>query len=176
MTNPTPDTPDDALANDKRHWHGPKGELLVAIQFVLMAVFALTPTWNPWASDALLSDWAMVRALAAIALIAASVALGLFGFLTIRRFLTPLPYPVDHSRLVTHGVYGVVRHPLYSSLLLVALGWVCWSFSLSHLALLAIGLVFFNYKATREEHWLTERHPEYPTYARRVKKLVPWVY
>jgi protein-S-isoprenylcysteine O-methyltransferase Ste14 len=34
---------------------------------------------------------------------------------------------------------------------------------------------FFDYKAGKEEAWLTQRHPEYADYARRVHKFVPWV-
>jgi protein-S-isoprenylcysteine O-methyltransferase Ste14 len=83
---------------------------------------------------------------------------------------------VDHSRLVSHGAYAVVRHPLYSSQLFAALGWTVLQLSLSHLALLVIGFVFFDHKAFKEEQWLEERHPEYADYARRVKKLIPWLY
>jgi protein-S-isoprenylcysteine O-methyltransferase Ste14 len=48
--------------------------------------------------------------------------------------------------------------------------------SLSHLALLAVGFFFFDRKAAKEEQWLEERHPDYADYARKVKKLIPWVY
>ena len=29
-------------------WHGPRGEWLVAIQFLLFFAFVLAPRWNPW--------------------------------------------------------------------------------------------------------------------------------
>lgn len=106
----------------------------------------------------------------------AALGFGVLGALQIRRYLTPLPYPVDHSRLVTSGVYGLVRHPLYSSQLFAALGWSLFTLSLSHLAILVLGFLFFDYKASKEELWLTERHPEYADYARRVRKLIPWIY
>ena len=157
-------------------WHGRRGELLVAIQFVLLFAFILTPRWNPWLTPDLLSATDPVRLAALVIFGLVGLALGGLGFLTIRRYLTPLPYPVDHSQLVSTGVYGVVRHPLYSSQLFVALGWVCFTLSLSHLAILIVGFLFFDYKAAKEEGWLTERHPEYTAYARSVRKLVPWVY
>lgn len=105
-----------------------------------------------------------------------ALGLGGLGVLEIRRYLTPLPYPVDHNRLVTTGIYGLVRHPLYSSQLFAALGWTLFSLSVLHLVLLVLGFAFFDYKASREEAWLTERHPEYRTYTRRVRKLIPWIY
>jgi protein-S-isoprenylcysteine O-methyltransferase Ste14 len=157
-------------------WHGRRGELLVAIQFLLLFAFILAPRWNPWLTPDLLgaTDSARLAALVLFGLV--GLALGGLGFVTIRRYLTPLPYPVDHSRLVTSGVYGVVRHPLYSSQLFAALGWVCFTLSLSHLGLLILGFLFFDFKAGKEERWLTERHSEYTAYARSVRKLVPWVY
>mgnify|MGYP001090530933 FL=1 len=78
--------------------------------------------------------------------------------------------------LVKLGIYGLVRHPLYSSQLVAALGWTLFTISLSHLAILVLGFLFFDYKATKEEGWLTERHPDYPAYARRVRKFIPWIY
>jgi protein-S-isoprenylcysteine O-methyltransferase Ste14 len=157
-------------------WHGRRGELLVAIQFALFFAFILAPPWSPWLQPELLAATQPLRLAALVIFAAAGVALGAFGSLAIRRYLTPLPYPVDHSRLVTTGVYGVVRHPLYSSQLFLALGWVCFTLSLSHLAILVLGAYFFDYKAAKEERWLTERHPEYAVYARSVRKLVPWIY
>lgn len=155
---------------------GKRGEHLVVLQFVLFFGFIFTPTWNPLVPGPLMdalapARWAMLAAFWAVALL-----LGGLGSLHIRDYLTPLPYPVDHSRLVKHGVYAWVRHPLYSSQLFAAAGWVLFTFSLSHLAVLVIGFLFFDHKAGKEEGWLTERHPEYAEYARQVRKFIPWVY
>jgi protein-S-isoprenylcysteine O-methyltransferase Ste14 len=148
----------------------------VVIQLVLFLGFVLAPSWNPWAQAPLLAATETARIAALILGALAALGFGFFGSLQIRRYLTPLPYPVDHSRLVTSGVYGLVRHPLYSSQLFAALGWTLFTLSLCHLAILGLGFLFFDYKASKEELWLTERHPEYAVYARRVRKLIPWVY
>jgi protein-S-isoprenylcysteine O-methyltransferase Ste14 len=155
---------------------GQRGEYLVVIQFVLLFAFVLTPTWNPWASTATLAGLAQWRWVLGLAGAAVGLALGGLGVFALRSNLTPLPYPVDHNRLVRRGVYALVRHPLYSSQLFAALGWVAFTLSLSHLVLLVLGFGFFDYKATREEIWLTGRHPEYAEYARGVHKLIPWLY
>ena len=155
---------------------GRRGEWLVVLQFVLFFAFLFLPAWNPWASQDLMASTAYPRmALLAIGGLIA-LALGVLGLFHLGRNLTPLPYPLDHNQLVTRGVYGWVRHPLYSSQLFAALGWVCYSLSLGHLLLLVVGFLFFDYKARKEEDWLSQRHPEYADYARRVSKLVPWVY
>jgi protein-S-isoprenylcysteine O-methyltransferase Ste14 len=155
---------------------GRRGEYLVVIQFALMFGFILAPAWNPWVTPEILADLAQVRWVLGLGCAGVALSLGGLGVLHIWEYLTPLPYPVAHSQLVRHGVYGIVRHPLYSSQLFAALGWVAFNLSLSHLALLAIGFVFFDFKASKEEAWLTERHPDYVDYARGVRKLVPWIY
>ena len=148
----------------------------MAIQFLLFFVFILAPAWNPWTTQDLLAATELPRLGLLILAALAALGLGGLGVLHIRRYLTPLPYPVDHSRLVTTGVYGLVRHPLYSSQLVAALGWTLFTLSLPHLVILVLGFLFFDYKATKEEGWLTERHSDYPAYARRVRKFIPWVY
>ena len=100
----------------------------------------------------------------------------LAGVLNLGESLTPLPRPKPGGALVTSGVYGVVRHPIYSGVLLAALGWALlrgrW------LGLLAVAALwsFFDAKASREEAWLAERFPDYPAYRQRVAKLVPGLY
>jgi protein-S-isoprenylcysteine O-methyltransferase Ste14 len=155
---------------------GRRGELLVVIQFVLFFTFLLMPSWNHWLNPELMSSTTYLRLgiLAICGLLA--LAIGLLGLFKLGRNLTPLPYPLDHNQLVTEGVYEWVRHPLYSCQLFAAFGWVCYTLSLSHLILLVVGFLFFDYKAHKEEGWLSQRHPEYADYAGRVSKLVPWIY
>jgi protein-S-isoprenylcysteine O-methyltransferase Ste14 len=166
----------NAPGQDGKARPGKRGEYLVVMQFALMFAFMLAPTWNPWVTPEAAAVLAPMRWVLGLAGASAALLLGGFGVLNIRDYLTPLPYPVDHSRLVRHGAYRVVRHPLYSSQLFAALGWVAFSLSLLHLALLAIGFVFFDFKASKEEAWLTDRHPDYVEYARGVRKLIPWIY
>jgi protein-S-isoprenylcysteine O-methyltransferase Ste14 len=156
-------------------WAGKKGELLVVLQFLLLVVFITVPAWNPMITG---QDEAVTIAGFFLAAIFWGIALilGAGGSFHLRKYVTPLPYPVDHSRLVRHGVYALVRHPLYSSQLFAALGWCIHTLSLSHMAILIAAFFFFDYKASKEEQWLTQRHPDYAEYAARVKKLVPWVY
>ena len=155
---------------------GRRGEMLVAIQFVLMIIFALAPVWHPGLSPSLFADLWLARLILSLPFALAALVFGAMGSHHIREYLTPLPYPVDHNQLVQHGVYGIVRHPLYLSLLSAALAWTLYNLSLTHLLLLIIGFLFFDLKARKEEAWLSERHPEYQDYAARVRKFIPFVY
>lgn len=111
-----------------------------------------------------------------VMLVPAGGALFLTGTAALGSNLTPFPKPSPDARLVTTGPYGLARHPLYGGIVVAALGWGLfqgrWLGLLGALVLAA----FFDAKASREEHWLTEQFPEYPSYRRRVRKLVPWLY
>lgn len=89
------------------------------------------------------------------------------------RSLTALPKPKDDAVLVQTGLYGIVRHPIYFSILLAAIGWSLWRASWLALFMTVVLYVFFDRKATREEIWLREKFPQYDAYAKRVKKLIP---
>lgn len=171
-----PEPATDSAPDPPPAWHGRRGEWLVVLQLALFVVFVAAPSWNPWMTPGLGAALAPARWTALVILGVISVAFAVLGVRSIRAYLTPLPYPVDHSRLVCDGVYALVRHPLYSSQLFAALGWTVFTLSLTHLALLVAGFLFFDYKAGKEERWLTERHPEYRDYARRVSKLIPLLY
>ena len=101
---------------------------------------------------------------------------GLAGVRALGRNRTAYPKPLADSTLVQHGVYGLVRHPLYSSLMFASAGWALLWGSWLGLAFSGALMVLLQAKAMREERWLRERYPEYHAYEQRVKRLVPWVW
>jgi len=153
-----------------------KGAYLVVLQVMLMCGFIILPVRPQLAGTELFEALGIVRWMALALFSGCALILGALGSFAIRNYLTPLPYPVENNRLVTTGIYSIVRHPLYSALLLAASGWSVFSLSLSHLLLTGIALLFFNFKASKEEKWLTGIHPEYTAYTRQVKKFIPWLY
>ncbi len=81
------------------------------------------------------------------------------------------------SRLVTAGVYRYIRHPLYSSLLL--LGWGIFFKSPSWLdaGLALLCTLFLTTTARLEERENIDYFgPAYVTYMKRTKMFVPWVF
>jgi len=150
--------------------------LLVLIQAIVFLSFLLVPAWNPWLTAPGMEATAFIRLGFLTTCFLIAMILAGIGMLNLGANLTPLPFPRNDNKLVTSGIYAVVRHPLYASQLFAALGWVAYSLSLSHLLILIGGFIFFDHKATKEEAWLGQRHPEYASYARRVKKMIPWVY
>ncbi|HEY2742284.1 MAG TPA: isoprenylcysteine carboxylmethyltransferase family protein [Gaiellaceae bacterium] len=92
-----------------------------------------------------------------------------------RNWGTPMTQK-DEPELVTSGPYRLVRHPIYSGILVGGIG---TAVALSWFWLAPVGLagIYFIYSATVEERHLTEQFPDsYPAYKRSTKMLVPFVF
>jgi protein-S-isoprenylcysteine O-methyltransferase Ste14 len=107
---------------------------------------------------------------------AAGILLLILSGLQLGANLTIFPRPKADGSLTQSGVYAFVRHPMYSGVLLVALGWTLLRTSIPGLILTLVLGLFFDRKARREEVWLVEKYPDYGAYRKRVRKLIPWVY
>ncbi len=109
-------------------------------------------------------------------LLSAGIGVGLAGAVTLGRNITPFPKPPGKGLLVKHGIFSLIRHPIYAGVMLASLGWAqvwqSWPALLMALALIP----FFDSKARLEEHWLRKTFPDYADYERRVKRFIPWVY
>jgi protein-S-isoprenylcysteine O-methyltransferase Ste14 len=82
----------------------------------------------------------------------------------------------DAPELVTSGPYHLVRHPIYSGLLVAGVG-TAVALNWRWVTAVALAGVYFLYSATVEERYLTEEFPDaYPLYKRSTKMLVPFVY
>jgi protein-S-isoprenylcysteine O-methyltransferase Ste14 len=109
------------------------------------------------------------RLTAATLLGAAGAALTGAGIRALGESMSPMPRPHGRAVLKQHGVYARVRHPIYGGVILIAFA---WSLLTSPWALIPSGALalLLAMKARVEEHWLSERYPEYPEYARRIRR------
>ncbi|MCC3430295.1 isoprenylcysteine carboxylmethyltransferase family protein [Microcoleus sp. PH2017_08_TRC_O_A] len=153
-----------------------RGEYLVFLQLVLLAAFTILPVYQlpgfkSQSTQLIYLTWFLASILSLIGL-----TFIIKGLIDLGKNLTPLPYPREDGELVQTGIYGIVRHPLYSGGIFAALGWTIFQFSLSHLIATAILLIFFDIKSRREETWLSDKYPDYSEYRQRVKKLIPGIY
>jgi protein-S-isoprenylcysteine O-methyltransferase Ste14 len=81
-----------------------------------------------------------------------------------------------HHQLIVRGPYGMVRHPIYSGLLLALAGTAAAVGEIR--AFIGVGLVFvaFLMKAAAEEKLMREEFADdYARYSRRVRRLIPFV-
>ncbi len=151
-------------------WRNDRGEYWVIGQTILSVGFVLLPI----VPVGELSLPMRVLGTSIFGLIA--VVFGIGGLLNLGDNLTPLPHPKDESTLVTTGIYRFVRHPLYSSVIFLALAYTIWQMSLFHGIAVLVFLLFFDRKAAQEEVWLINKFPDYQNYKLTVKKLIPGLY
>jgi protein-S-isoprenylcysteine O-methyltransferase Ste14 len=157
-------------------WKGTRGEWLVVLQVVLIALVLVGPRTWPRIGLAALSLPPPSSALAC-ALMGAGAALLFAGLASLGRpNITPLPYPREDGELRETGAYSLVRHPMYGGGVIFALGWAIWvRGSLTLVYALAL-FVFADFKSRREEQWLRAKFAGYAAYQARVRKLIPFLY
>jgi protein-S-isoprenylcysteine O-methyltransferase Ste14 len=103
----------------------------------------------------------------------AAFAMAVYGLLHLRRSLSIIP---EVRRLVTGGPYRVVRHPLYAAEILAACAFVMVNPGALPLAVLAPFVATQLLRSRFEERLLTAAYPEYVDYAKRTRRLIPFIW
>lgn len=145
-----------------------RGNLLVVIQFVLLAVILFFPGGDLWEVPQWLGWTAM-------ALTFGGLFVAVFGIFGLGPSLTANPVPKKQSELKTGGLYARVRHPIYSGLMVMSVGLTISSQSLVSLIACILLFVLFMIKARFEEKLLLAAYPAYSAYAARVGRFIPGV-
>ena len=82
----------------------------------------------------------------------------------------------DH-RLMRTGPYAIVRHPIYSGLILATLGTAIIVGELGGLVSVALVAISWGHKARLEESFMIEQFgAEYDEYRRSTKRLIPGIW
>lgn len=159
LNGPVPKSPHGQCATDA--W---LGWLFVAGQFILLGALVV----EVWGAETSSFRWAL-GVLAA----AGGGSIAVVGSRQLGRELRTHPAPSSTAVLRVDGPYRFVRHPIYSGLLLLAVGLaVIAGTVLAAVTFLAL-FAMLSLKARFEERLLAERFPGYREYARRTPRFVP---
>ena len=84
---------------------------------------------------------------------------------------------IKENKLLTTGVYGIVRNPIYSAFIFIFTGALLLA---ANYILLILPFVFWAFLTilmkNTEEKWLrNEFGKEYEEYARKVNRVIPWI-
>lgn len=138
--------------------------ILVFMQFLLIGLILLTsPVTN-------LKLWV-------IGFILAGIALGLYAIYTIRiGNFNISPHVKPHGRMVAHGPYRLMRHPMYTAILLTIWPMVAGHFSYTRLAFAIALTIVLVVKLHIEEDYLKKAFIPYREYTRKTFKLIPFIW
>lgn len=103
---------------------------------------------------------------------------GILGVLvcaaSLRTSLTVVPIPKESGELSTSGLYQYVRHPMYSSVLLFAIGIAIHAGSILKYLLVICLYILFHLKSVYEEKYLKQKYSSYAEYSARIPRFIPF--
>lgn len=140
-----------------------KAYALVSVQVISIGWILLTG--RPWAGSIPL-----------LALQIAGVMLGIWAMATMglrNTYIAPLVG--RDARLVMNGPYALIRHPMYSAVLLTVWPLILDQYSLLRLAAGWVLTADLIIKLLYEESLLRKRFADYQSYMGRTKRLIPFV-
>lgn len=143
-----------------------RGLILVTLQITLIVALLITPQGSDW----VVPGWVEV-VLGLFSFI--GLVLGVLFYFSLDSSRSVLPAPKETGRLKTTGAYSIIRHPIYSLILVIGLSVV-----IQHQSFVKIGIWIALFailwlKASFEEALLTAKFPEYVEYSRTVGKFIP---
>jgi protein-S-isoprenylcysteine O-methyltransferase Ste14 len=141
-----------------------KGKRLVFLQLALIIVLALFP-------DSATVDQRL--SIGGTVLLAIGLVILFAGFKGLGKSLTANPVPIEDGKLVTTGIFSIVRHPIYLGLLVVTLGLVVSSGVWAQILVWAALAMLLTYKMRWEEVLLTAKYKGYADYMTKVPALIP---
>lgn len=152
----------------------------IALRVVIIALVLIALRFHVFRHDLWsLRPWIVNRNAAAgiigVVLCALGVGLAIWARLILGRNWGMPMTQRNHPELVTAGPYAVIRHPIYSGILIAVLGsaigmsivWIVW---------LIVLTPWFIYSAWHEEQYMAGQFPDqYPAYRKRTRMLLPFV-
>jgi protein-S-isoprenylcysteine O-methyltransferase Ste14 len=145
-----------------------RGYFYVAVQFLLIALLFTAPR-----QDQPYGNFSDLLGIVGVAVIALGAIILVTSFVRLGKSLTANPVPKDDGVLVTSGLYGRVRHPIYFGLLVLCLGVVLDAGWWPQIVIALMLYFLLNIKAQFEEDLLRQKYPEYKAYALKTPRFFP---
>ena len=128
--------------------------------FIFNVIYTTSPTLG-WASAAVT---------------AIGIGFAIWARLTLGRNWSPRPAAKEQHEFVMTGPYAYVRHPIYTGIMLAALGTALLG-SILGIVVFIVATITLAWRMDKEEQIMLELFPrQYPAYQQRTKRLVPFVW
>lgn len=142
-----------------------KDYIYVGIQLVLFVTY-IVPVYFIYIN---LPEWLNYLGLFILGL---GLLLGLVALFQLNTKLSPFPTPVSDGKLITTGAYSISRHPIYTSVLAMALGYALYESSFFKFVIFVLLWMLFYFKSTYEEELLKEKFLKYSDYKIKTKRFI----
>jgi len=97
----------------------------------------------------------------------------LISLLQLNKNLSPFPTPKADAALIQTGLYKYIRHPIYTSILILFIGYSLYQNSIYKLAITLLLGGLFYFKSKYEENQLAIKFTEYPAYKNKTGRFLP---
>lgn len=97
----------------------------------------------------------------------------LISLLQLNRHLSPFPSPKLGSHLIQNGLYAYIRHPMYTGILTLFLGYSMYVTSGYKLLVTFLLFVLFIFKSQYEEERLLNSFKGYSEYRKKTGRFLP---
>ena len=143
-----------------------KASLLTIVQYVSLAVMM----WKmPWFNSS-------CKILLGIEILGFIIAfLGLYEMKKSSK-INISPTPLKGAFLVRTGIYSIIRHPMYTSLLLIFTPVLISNYNLFNLVVFVIFAVNLILKLSYEEILLKQFFKDYKAYSETTKRIIPFIF
>ena len=143
-----------------------KDLIFVGIQLSLFAGYIFIPAlFNIKANP--------VIKIVGLALLMSGTVIFLAGLYQLRKSLTPFPSVRSDGRLVTNGIYYLIRHPLYTGIITGLFGYGLYRGHAGKIIIVVLLMMLFYFKSIYEERLLLTSYPDYRQYRLQTGRFLP---
>ena len=140
--------------------------LLVISQFIIIALHFIKV--NLFNQKLIQGEFLIINYISNFLIILALIFI-IFSVKDLGKSLSPMPRPKENSKLITIGIYRIMRHPMYYSLIIISFSLFIKSLTVYNF-MLSILLTFVIYNKIKiEEEFLTKKFNKYTLYKKEVK-------
>ena len=145
-----------------------KDILFVSIQLLFFVCYFIPLFTFSFQTNHFFKYAALASAIIGLLIIAIAV-------LQLNKNLTPFPTPKENGTLIKNGLYKFVRHPIYSGIILTALGFGFYHGSIWKISIGIILWILFFFKSKYEEKMLFKHFADYETYQKATHRFFPFL-
>jgi len=100
----------------------------------------------------------------------------ILSFIQLNKHLSPFPMPKSGSKLIKIGLYSLIRHPIYTGILVTFFGGGLRKESFYKIGITILLFCLFFVKSTYEERLLLKTHQDYAEYMKNTYRFFPWLF